>query len=580
MKRIPEEIIEKIKENNDIVEIIQEKVNLKRSGANYTGLCPFHSEKTPSFSVSRQKQIYKCFGCGEGGNVITFLMKTQKLNFEEAIRILAQRAGIEIPEENEEQTGARLAKETLENINRTAARFYFDNLRQNPKARSYFLNRGIEEATITKFGLGFAPDSWDALYKHLLAKGYRDEDIKSSGLMSGQDRGKCYDRFRNRLIFPVFDYRGRVTGFGARVFDDSKPKYLNSPETLLFHKGTNLYGLNFALKSLKNDDDTLIVVEGYMDCISLHQAGIYQAVAALGTALTAAQARLMKRYVKKVITSFDADAAGQTATLRGLEILVNEGFEVRILEIPDGKDPDDYIKAHGQAAFKALMANALSFTEFQIRNAGFGLDLRKEEDKVTYFKNLEPVLGNLSGIEQDIWVSKLSDETGVSKEAILSMSKGGYSRKIWMTSRTPASFVESGHRKAQRYLLKLMAMGFKEVKNGIDQSELTGSSHQRIFGLLASYEGDNPDAYLSANLTETDDQSEWSQIYGSSDLPEDIEIQRLIEDYIRTVRYYNLKAKKKAMVDAIAVLEKEGKLAESLELARELLDIQRELGGK
>ena len=580
MKRIPEEIIDKIKENNDIVEIIQEKVNLKRSGANFTGLCPFHSEKTPSFSVSRQKQIYKCFGCGEGGNVITFIMKTQKLNFEESIRLLAQRAGIEIPEENEEQTGVRLAKETIENINRIAARFYFDHLRSNQKARSYFLNRGIEEATITKFGLGFAPDSWDALYKHLQEKGFRDDDIKASGLMSGMDRGKCYDRFRNRLIFPVFDYRGRVTGFGARVFDDSKPKYLNSPETLLFHKGTNLYGLNFALKSLQKNDDTLIVVEGYMDCISLHQAGIYQAVAALGTALTPIQARLMKRYVRKVITSFDADAAGQSATLRGLEILVNEGFEVKILEIPDGKDPDDYIKAHGQAAFHQLMDKALSFTEFQIRNAGLGLDLRKEEDKVTYFKNLTPVMENLSGIEQDIWVSKLSDETGVSKEAILSMAKGGYSRKIWMTSRTPASFVESGHRKAQRYLLKLMAMGFDEVKKGIGQQELTGSSHQRIFSLLADYEGHNPDSYLTANLTDADDQSEWSQIYGSSDLPAEIEIQRLIEDYIRTVRYYNLKARKKAMVDEIAALEKEGKLAESLEMARELLEIQRELGGK
>ncbi len=580
MKRIPEEIIEKIKESNDIVDIIQEKVNLKRSGANFTGLCPFHSEKTPSFSVSRQKQIYKCFGCGEGGNVITFVMKTQKLTFDEAIRLLGQRAGIEIPEENEEQTGVRLARETLENINRTAARFYFDNLRSNPKARSYFLNRGIEDSTITKFGLGYAQDSWDALYKHLLAKGFKDADIKESGLMSGMDRGKCYDRFRNRLIFPVFDYRGRVTGFGARVFDDSKPKYLNSPETLLFHKGTNLYGLNFALKSLKKEDDTLIVVEGYMDCISLHQAGIYQAVAALGTALTQTQARLMKRYVRKVITSFDADAAGQSATLRGLEILVSEGFEVRILEIPDGKDPDDYIKAHGRDAFRLLMDNALSFTEYQIRNARLGLDLRKEEDKVTYFKNLAPIMENLSGIEQDIWVSKLQDETGVSKEAILSMAKGGYSRKIWMTSRTPSSFVESGHRKAQRYLLKLMALGYDEVKKGIDEQELTGSSHQRIFGLLSEYEGDNPDAYLTANLTDADDQSEWAQIYGASDLPEDIEIQRLIEDYIRTVRYYNLKARKKAMVEEITVLEKEGRLAESLEIARELLDIQRELGGK
>ncbi len=580
MKRIPEEIIEKIKENTDIVEIIQEKVNLKRTGSNFTGLCPFHSEKTPSFSVSRPKQIYKCFGCGEGGNVFTFLMKTQNLGFEEAVRTLAGRAGIEIPEEDKEQADARLARETLENINRAAARFYFDQLRRNQSAREYFQNRGITPETMTRFGLGYAPDSWDALFRHLRARGFRDADIKSSGLMSGLERGKCYDRFRNRLMFPVFDYRGRITGFGARVLDDSKPKYLNSPETILFHKGTNLYGLNFFVKNMKQEDDTLLIVEGYMDCIALHQAGIHQAVAALGTALTPIQARLMKRFVKKVITSFDADTAGQTATLRGLEILVHEGFEVRILLIPDGKDPDDYIRQHGREAFIRLMENALSLTEFQIRKAGEGLNLTREEDKITYFRNLEPVLEKLSGIEKDIWVGKLSEDTGVSREAILSMVKGGYDRKLWMTSRKPAGFVESGHRKAQRYLLKLMALGYEEVARSITQEELTGATHQRIFELLAAYDGENANAHLTAQLTAVEDQSEWAQILGISDLPEDIQVDRLIEDYARTVRYYNLKARKKAMVQEIEALEKEGKLAESLEIARELLEIQKELGGK
>lgn len=580
MKRIPEEIIEQIKDNTDIVEIIQEKVNLKRTGSNYTGLCPFHSEKTPSFSVSQTKQIYKCFGCGEGGNVFTFLMKTQNLGFEEVVRTLAGRAGIEIPEENQEQADARLARETLENMNRSAARFFFDHLRRNQKGREYFLNRGITAETMTRFGLGFAPDSWDSLYRHLMSKGYSDADIKSSGLMSGMERGKCYDRFRNRLMFPVFDYRGRITGFGARVLDDSKPKYLNSPETILFHKGTNLYGLNFFLKNMRKEDDTLLIVEGYMDCIALHQAGIHQAVAALGTALTPIQARLIKRFVKKVITSFDADAAGQTATLRGLEILGQEGFDVRILQIPDGKDPDDYIRDHGREAFIKLMDNALSLTEFQIKQAGEGLDLKREEDKIAYFRNLEPVLENLSGIEKDVWVGKLAEDTGVSKAAIQSMVKGGYDRKLWMTSRKPVGFVESGHRKAQRYLMKLMALGHEDVAASISQEELTGKTHQRIYELLAHYEGDNANAYLTANLRDVDDQAEWAQILAISDLPEDIQVDRLISDYARTVRYYNLKARKKAMVQEIEALEKEGKLAESLVVARELLETQKELGGK
>ncbi|UUM12586.1 DNA primase [Clostridiaceae bacterium HFYG-1003] len=580
MKFIPEAIIEQIKEQSDIVEIVQEKVRLKRTGANYTGLCPFHSEKTPSFSVSRTKQIYKCFGCGEGGNVFTFLMKTQNLTFDEAVRHLAQRSGIEIPEENEEQADQRQARETLENINRTAARFYFDHLRQNPAARDYFLKRGITPETMTRFGLGYAPDSWDALYRHLIQKGFQDADIKASGLMSGMDRGKCYDRFRNRLIFPVFDPRGRITGFGARVLDDSKPKYLNSPETLLFHKGTNLYGMNFFLKKMARDESTLLIVEGYMDCIALHQAGIHQAVAALGTALTPIQARLMKRYVKRVITAFDADTAGQQATLRGLEILVHEGFEVRILLIPDGKDPDEYIRTHGREAFLKLMEKALSLTEFQINLAKEGLDLSREEDKVTYFKNLAPVLEKLTGIEKDIWVGKLADETGVSREAISSMVHSGYDRKLWMSSSRPAGFVESGHRKAQRYLLKLMAQGYDEVGRNIQVEELTGRSHQKIFELLLAYDGDNANAFLMSQLTQVEDQSEWAQIYGISDLPADIEVDRLITDYIRTVRYYNLKARKNAMVKEIEVLEKEGRLAESLEAVRELLEIQKELGGK
>lgn len=580
MKFIPEEIIERIKENTDIVDVVQEKVNLKRTGSNFTGLCPFHSEKTPSFSVSRQKGIYKCFGCGEGGNVFTFLMKTQNLSFDEAVRLLASRAGIEIPEENREDTEGRQARETLENINRVAARFYFDQLRQSAAARDYFLRRGITQETMTRFGLGFAPDSWDSLYRHLQKNKFSEADIKSSGLMSGMDRDKCYDRFRNRIIFPVFDPRGRITGFGARVLDDSKPKYLNSPETLLFHKGTNLYGLNFFLKKMTKEDDTLLIVEGYMDCIALHQAGIHQAVAALGTALTPQQARLMKRYVKRVITSFDADTAGQTATLRGLEILVQEGFEVRILLIPDGKDPDEYIRQHGSDAFRQLMTGALSLTEFQIGKAREGLDLDREEDKVTYFKNLAPVLEKLVGIERDIWVGKLEEETGVSKVAIAAMVHGGYDRKLWMTSRRPAGFVESGHRKAQRYLLKLMALGHEEVAAALTKEDLTGRSHQRIFELLAGYDGVHPDAYLTAHLQDLEDQSEWAQIESLAELPEDIQVDRLIADYVRTVQYYNLKAKKKAMVQEIEALEKAGRLAESLEVARELLEIQKELGGK
>ncbi|PKK38755.1 DNA primase [Clostridiaceae bacterium JG1575] len=580
MKRIPEEFIERIKEETDLPELISERVRLKRTGANYMGLCPFHNEKTPSFSVSATKGFYKCFGCGESGNAFTWLMKTKGLSFEESVRLLAERLGLEVPVDDVADDEDRKERETLENMNKAAARFYFNQLRSNPQARQYVTQRGIKDATMISFGLGLAPDSWDALFRHLKSQGFREADIKKSGLMSGIERGKCYDRFRNRLMFPVFDYRGRITGFGARVFDDSKPKYLNSPETQLFRKGTNLYGLNFFIKNRKKEDDTLLIVEGYMDCIALHQAGFVTAVAALGTALTQIQARLMKRWVQKVIVAFDADQAGQMATLRGLEVLEKEGFSIHILTIPDGKDPDEYLKSHGREAFSQLLASAQSLTEFRINMARDGLDLKKEDDKITYLKRLAPLFSPMSNIEKDVWVGKIATETGVSSQALSGMIQKGYDRKLWMTSKTAGPFLESGHRRAQRILLNLLAKGYREVADALGPEEWTGEAHKAIYKLLMEYEGDHPDAYLTAHLTQAQAQSEWVEIVGIEDFPEDVEVAQLIRDYVRTVQAYNLEARKKSMLSEIAALEEAGRMEESLQIARELLDIQKRLGGK
>lgn len=582
MGRIPEETIEKVKEMNDIVDIVSEKVRLKRAGSNYTGLCPFHNEKTPSFIVSPSKQIYKCFGCGEGGNVITFLMKTRSLSFEEAVRELAKKSGITIEETSAKADIARKRRETLENMNKTAARFFYENLKKDKRAMEYFLKRGIRMETIVRFGLGYSNDSWDSLVSHLKEKGFSDNDIRYSGLVSGIDKGKCYDRFRNRVMYPVFDYRNRVIGFGARVLDDSKPKYLNSPDTMLFRKGTNLYGLNLYLKEKGPREDYFIVVEGYMDCISLHQAGITNAVAALGTAFTQAQARLMKRFVSKVVVCFDADTAGLMATERGMDILSQEGFDIRILRVPDGKDPDEFLKNHTREDFLELVDKALSLTDFRLENASRGLDLKKESDKVKYFEKIMPYLREMGEIEKDLYVTKLSDRLGISRASIMSMVKGENRKAPVFVSKTPASFVESGQIKAERYLLGMLCKGNRTVLDHLRDERLATEVHRKIFDLIKDFEGDPADLnpYVESYLTEADEISEWVEITNLDSIPDDIDTEKLIEDYASTVKHFNLRNRQRKLLERISELEKSKDAEGLVEAAKELVKIQKQLGGQ
>lgn len=404
--QISEEILEKIKSQNDIVDVISERVRLRKSGRNFTGLCPFHNEKTPSFSVSQEKQIYKCFGCGEAGNVISFVMKEKNLPFIEAVKYLANRANIPLEMNNGEKSKSAKKKELLYRVNVEAAKFFFSNLMNNQNAKEYFLNRGIKEETIKKFGLGFANDSWNSLMFYLRKKGINDTLLEEAGLISvNKEKGSKYDRFRNRVIFPVFDYQGRVIGFGGRVLDDSKPKYLNSPETLVFQKGTNLYGLNFALKH-NMSERYFVIVEGYMDLISLHQYGITNVVASLGTALTINQARLLKRYADKVIISYDADMAGQMATLRGLEILRTAGFDVRVLNIPQGKDPDEYVRSNGKEAFLKLINSAEPLIDYRMKKAEEGIDFKNSQSLILYAKRIMEIISDLDPVEKDVYIKK------------------------------------------------------------------------------------------------------------------------------------------------------------------------------
>lgn len=408
-------------EANEISDLISEYVPLKKVGRNLVGLCPFHTEKTPSFSVSAEKQFYHCFGCGEGGRVLDFVMKIEHLDFVEAVRFLAQRAHISLPEpKQEERNRQRISQnEKLYALNREAALFFHETLYSvhGDQARSYFLNRGLKETTIKNFGLGYAPDSWNGLLHYLKNKGYSESLIEQAGL-TGHKETRYYDSFRNRVMFPIIDLRGNVIGFGGRVLDDSKPKYLNSPESPVFSKSHNLYGLNVA----KNEKGrSLIVVEGYMDVIALHQANIRNAVAALGTAFTPEHAKLMKRYADRVTLCFDSDEAGQKATVRCLEIMSGQRMNVHVLVQDKAKDPDEYIRKYGREAFLDLVEHAPNQVEYQILRLRERYDISEIEQKIAFVHEAAVVFSSLeSDVELELYVKKLSNDTGVSAEAVFS----------------------------------------------------------------------------------------------------------------------------------------------------------------
>lgn len=419
----PDDLIEEIRVSNDIVDVISEYVKLEKKGKNYFGKCPFHNEKTGSFSVEPVKQIFHCFGCGKGGNVIHFIMSIENLEFPDALRLLADRAKIQIPDitegvRNDEKAG--LKKELLE-INLEAARFFRDNLNneKNTLPISYLMNRKIQKQTIAKFGLGYAEDRFDTLYKHLKSKGFSESSIIKSGLVIyKEESGKIYDRFRGRIIFPIFDIRGNVVAFGGRVLDSSQPKYMNSPETEVYQKGKHLYALNFAKSACSRQ---LILSEGYMDVISLHQSGIINSVAPLGTALTENQGRLLKKYTEEIVLSFDSDSAGQAAAFRSLDLLNEIGCTVRVLTIPSGKDPDEFIKAHGVNDFKRLVDTSKGLLDFKLGSLKKNIDTSTNEGKVRFLDKAVLILDKIdNNVEKELYVKKLSDELGVSTQSILS----------------------------------------------------------------------------------------------------------------------------------------------------------------
>lgn len=414
--RLDSTIIQRITDANDIVGLIEEFLPLKKAGANFNTNCPFHSEKTPSFVVSQEKQIYHCFGCGESGNSINFLMKYKNYTFVEAAEYLARRAGIILEEikGTEIQNQNKLLADKLFMINREAATHFYLNLKKRPHVLKYLYSRNIDVSVIKKFGIGYASDEWDNLLKHLLEKGYNKEEILKTGLIIN-NKNKNYDRFRNRVIFPIFDIKKRIIGFGGRVLDDSLPKYLNSPESIVFSKGYNLYGINIAKEAVR--DKSFFLVEGYMDVIKMHTYGYNTAIAALGTSLTENQIKLMKRYSKNYYVAFDSDEAGQKAALKSMNMLKTQNLSAKVIIIPDAKDPDEFLNKYGKPKFDKLIENSLdyySFLEFHYK------DIYENSNKVEYInKFFDNIVYVNSEIEKELIFEKLSVKMGVSKESII-----------------------------------------------------------------------------------------------------------------------------------------------------------------
>ena len=418
MARYSEEIINDIRQSNDIVDVISQYVHLKRSGRNFFGLCPFHNEKSPSFSVSPDKQIFHCFGCGVGGNVITFISKIEGLNFIETVQMLAERANIQLPTlENSGDMQKEILKDKVYKVNEFTAEFYHQNLYkpQAKIAQEYVKKRQLSNETLKSFRIGFS-GKFDELYQELKKQGFGEQEILESGLVNKNDRGQYIDRYRNRLMFPICDVRGRVIAFGGRVLDDSKPKYINSPENVVYSKGRHLFGLNVAKKG---DTKKLLIVEGYMDVISLHQRGITNVVAPLGTALTEQQGWLLRKNAEQIILSFDSDEAGLKAKLRALDILPKMGCDLRVLQLEGAKDPDEYIVKYGNARFKNVVDKALSVIEFRVKILKQDLDLENTNDKIKFLNEIAKLISQIDNtIEREVYIEKIAKEYDISKEAI------------------------------------------------------------------------------------------------------------------------------------------------------------------
>ena len=559
--RYSDDIIEEVRMKNDIVDVISQYVKLTRKGSSYFGLCPFHNEKTPSFSVTPSKQMYYCFGCGAGGNVYNFIMEYENYSFGEALSHLAGRAGVELPKIEYSREAREKAEQraALLEINKLAAQYFYYQLRRESgkTAYGYLLGRGLSEETIRKFGLGYSDKYSDDLYKYLTSKGYSDDLLRESGLFNVDERRGMYDKFWNRVIFPIMDVNNRVIGFGGRVMGDGKPKYLNSPETKIFDKSRNLYGLNVARTTRKN---YLILCEGYMDVIAMHQAGFTNAVASLGTALTSGHASLVKRYTKEVLLLYDSDGAGVRAALRAIPILREAGVTSRVVSLKPWKDPDEFIKNEGAEAFEERLNQAMDSFMFRVHIAEQDFAMDAPQGQNQFFERCAEMLLELSDeLERNLYIEAIVKEYGrygVGTEDIrkrvntLAMKGTPAEKRIQPKSGTPENRKkESAADKAQKLMLTWLVNYpgiFEQVEKYISPSDFVVPLYKQVAEMLFDQhkEGEiNPGKLLNA-FTDSEEQREVASLFNATiHLENEGEQQRAFSDALLRIKEESLKEK-------------------------------------
>ena len=580
MMWFPEDWIDEVVSRNDIVDVVSEYVVLKPSGRGYFGLCPFHNEKTASFHVSPERQFYHCFGCGEGGNVVSFIMSMERMEFVEAMKHLAERVGVPLPQTSDQVRHRQELdeKQQIFEINRECARFFHQVLMapEGKEALNYLNSRGLDIRIIRSFGLGFAPNKWDGARSYLKDLGYTDQQLLDAGIViENTEKGNIYDRFRNRIMFPIMNTRGMVLGFGGRVIDDSMPKYLNSSDSPTFNKSFNLFGLNLAAKV--RPLEFLILVEGYMDVIALHQYGFPQAVATLGTSLTPGQAKLMRRFASEVYIAYDGDEAGQKATMRALDILNEAGCRARVIRFPENLDPDDILKQYGPEYLKKLLDKSLSLLDYKLSKLREKYDLNSTEGKVGFATDAAQVLAEVENpIERDACIRELESLLGIRSRAIYDqIAKVQASVRLrkkpqrnrtgnyrYTKNKVQPVVLKPGYLKAEAHLVNLMVQEktiAKKILNGLADLTLQDPLHQRVVEIvkgLLDRKGEVSEALVLSYLEDKDDVTKLVDIF-HRELEYD-NIDTFLEDCLNQVSMGILEQQRQEIQNAINTMDQEG----------------------
>lgn len=583
---INDNVLDEIRDRADIVDLIGEYVDLKRSGSNYMGLCPFHSEKTPSFSVSPSKSIFKCFGCGVGGDVITFVMKRENLSFPEAVEFLADKYNVRLEVYKDENKEAREKRNRLYEINREAGLHFLKNYEASQKTQLYLKNRMLSDKTIRSYGIGYSKDSWTDLYDHLTKMGYREDELLELNLISKSKNGNYIDRFRDRVMFPIINRNNRIIGFGARAFGDAKPKYLNSRETPIFHKGSNVFNINII--SRESTRERIILVEGYMDVISLYNSGINYSVASLGTSLTIDQANIIKKMARDIYICYDSDSAGINATSRAIDIFLQASVKPKIIELEGGLDPDDFIKKYGVEGFENKIKSAIYYIEFKIKKLKENFNLEDSEGLSNFTIESAKILSSIKNpIERDIFVKDFSRKYNISYTAIenyinyLNRNKLKETKREKFKVKKNTNVVKSNKARAQEELLSYSLLDndiYKYIRNKIEVFYFTNAMTRAVFEEIPRLYEDEMEVRDFLSLLESNRLIDKEFVENILSIINDIHVNdKIVDELINTIEGNYLRDRKNKILENIEKLQGEENKNLLLEALKELQEINLKL---